>query len=136
MERPGSERILDVRMNVSGIDEQRRVGGEDIEGLLRALRRQGWLIALCVVLATGTALGLSLAQQKQYTASASLLFGDSGLDQQLFGNAGAPTGPTDRQITTDVELVKAPGVLARVTRTLGGADAAALSNRVHVVTTS
>src|SRR5947199_8044242 len=58
-----------------------------VEGLMKGLRRHWWLIALCVVVVTGTAAGLSLVQQKTYSATAKLLFADPQFDQKLFGQS-------------------------------------------------
>jgi capsular exopolysaccharide synthesis family protein len=80
--------------------------GVDLAQLLRALRRRAWVITLMLVVVTGGALGLSLAQQKQYTASTALLFRDPGLDEQLFNSSAfAPSTDPTRQAATNVALV-------------------------------
>ena len=44
------------------------------------------MIVLCAVLVGGAALAFSLHQQKQYTASSSLLFSNNEFDQEIFGS--------------------------------------------------
>lgn len=49
------------------------------------LRRNARLLVLCVLLVPAIALTYSLIQDEKYTASATLLFRDPGLDEKLFG---------------------------------------------------
>ena len=58
-----------------------------IAQLLRTLRRRAWLITICALLVPAAAVAASLAQEKQYSASASLLFRDPGFDQKLFSSS-------------------------------------------------
>ena len=60
-------------------------GNLDLIGALRVLRHRAPLIALCVVITGGAAFALSKAQQKQYTATAQVLFRNAQLDQQAAG---------------------------------------------------
>jgi capsular exopolysaccharide synthesis family protein len=77
---------------------------------------------LCIVLVPALAVGLSLTQQKKYTASASLLFRDPGFDQKVFGStAFAPSSDPNREAATNVRLVSLDVVAARAAKTLGGA---------------
>src|SRR4051812_37832488 len=73
------------------------------------LRRRRWLILICLVVMPAAALGLSLAQEKQYAASAKLLFRDPQFDQQLFGGnsnpTNAPAADPKRQAATNLDLV-------------------------------
>lgn len=94
--------------------EHSRDAEHGLPWLLRALRRRKWLIAFCVLVATGAALALSLSQQKQYTASAKLLFRDPALDQKLFGSVYIP-GPQDpeREAATNVQLASLQEVIDR-----------------------
>jgi receptor protein-tyrosine kinase len=80
--------------------------GLDLEGTLRVLRRRAGLIAICLAVGALSAVGLSLLQQKQYSASASLLFRDPGFDQKLFGSPvlSLARDPT-REAATNVRLV-------------------------------
>src|SRR6476620_4128858 len=56
----------------------------DLGGVIAVLRRRAGLIVLCVVIATVGAVGFSLAQEKEYSASASLLFRNPGFAESLF----------------------------------------------------
>lgn len=49
-------------------------GGFGLEDILKALRRRWWIVAVCAIVTPAAALGFSLAQTKQYSASATLLF--------------------------------------------------------------
>ena len=71
--------------------DQHSVPTSDLERLLRVLRRRRWLILLCVLAATGSAVAFSLLQEKEYTAKALLLFRDPGVDQRLFQSSATPT---------------------------------------------
>src|SRR4051794_7136790 len=68
-------------------------GRSDTERIVRVLRNRSWLIVACLATVTGVALFGSLLQEKQYTATASLLFRDPGFAQNVFG--------TDFQAQTD-----------------------------------
>ena len=54
--------------------------------ILRSLRRRLGVLILCMVTVPAVAFAVSSSQEKQYTASASLLFRDPGFDQKLFGS--------------------------------------------------
>src|SRR4051794_23997333 len=92
-----------------------------LHAMLRVLRRRGWVLVLTVGLLTGAAVGLSVAQQKEYSASASLLFRDPELDQKLFGSTSlsSSTDP-QREAATNVTLVSLEVVAERTARALGG----------------
>ena len=54
----------------------------------------------------GAAVAVTLAQQKQYSATAGLLFRDPGFDQKLFGTTFlAPNKDPNREAATNVKLV-------------------------------
>ena len=90
-------------------------------GLVRAIRRRLPIVLLCAFLVPTAALAYSLTQQKQYSASAALLFRDPQLDQKLFGSTvfQPSTDPT-REAATNVKLVSLETVSARTSRALGG----------------
>jgi succinoglycan biosynthesis transport protein ExoP len=96
-------------------DEEKGDPGSTFHGLLMALRRRLWVIALCMIVAPGVAYGISKSQTKKYTATAQLLFHQSSLEQQL-SNGITPTAsqpvsndPT-RTAATNIALVKLPRV--------------------------
>jgi capsular exopolysaccharide synthesis family protein len=57
---------------------------------LRVLREQRLLIVLVIAIAVGTALVLSLLQEKQYESTASLVIQDETQDVEILGGAASP----------------------------------------------
>jgi succinoglycan biosynthesis transport protein ExoP len=92
----------------------------DLERLLRILRRRGWLILLCLVAVTASAVAFSLRQDKQYAATASLLFRDPAVDRTLFQTSYTPSVDPQRQSATNVRLVSLPSVANNTAARLGG----------------
>ena len=89
--------------------------------ILHVLRRRVRTVAASILILTGLAVVLSLTQQKEYTAAASLLFRDPQLDQKLFGSTFlAPSTDPEREGATNVELVSLPVVAERTERRLPG----------------
>lgn len=91
----------------------------DFEQALRVLRRRWTVIVLCAVLVGGAAVAFSLRQQKQYTASSSLLFSNDDFSQEIFGSTSALSvqDPTSQQ-ATNLDLASLPTVTARTARAL------------------
>jgi succinoglycan biosynthesis transport protein ExoP len=87
--------------------------------LLFVLRRRWRLLAASIVLVAAAAVGFSLLQQNEYTASASLLFRNTQFDQELFGS-NFTTGVVDptRDAATNLDLVSLPTVAARTAAAL------------------
>lgn len=73
------------------------------ERALAIARRNLLLIAICLITVPAVALLYSLLQTKQYTASASLLFGTKSLEARLFGVE--PSGDPQRETATNLKLV-------------------------------
>lgn len=89
--------------------------------LLRAIGRRWLLVLACAVIVPGVALGLTLTQEKKYSASASLLFRDPGFDTTLFGSDFfAPTLDPAREGQTNAELVSLEVISRRTAEELGG----------------
>jgi capsular exopolysaccharide synthesis family protein len=106
----------------------------DLEGVVSTLRRRAGLIVLCLVVTTAVAVGFSLLQEKQYSASAALLFRDPGFAQDLFGSSATPpnTDPT-RDAATNEKLVGLDVVAARTAAVLkGGLDSEDVSDKIEV----
>ena len=106
-----------------------------IAHLLRTLRRRSWLIAICAILAPAAAVAFSLAQEKQYSSSASLLFRDPQFDQKLFSSSTFdPNRDPAREAATNVKLVSLDVVATRTSRALNrpGLDADAIQEKVKV----
>jgi capsular exopolysaccharide synthesis family protein len=96
-----------------------RAGGAS--RILQVVWRRLWVVLAIAALAGGAALALSLSQQKQYSASASLLFRDPALDQKLFGSSFiAPSSDPAREAATNVKLVSLHGIAVRTSRALKG----------------
>lgn len=101
--------------------DSREHSNASVASAARVIRRRFALIALCALIVPAAALGLSLLQEKQYTASASLLFRDPGLDQKLFGSSFIePSRDPDREAATNVRLVSLKAVAARTAGKLPG----------------
>lgn len=105
----------------------------DLERVLVVLRRRAWLILLCVVVAGGAAFGFSKLQQKEYSASASLLFRNPGFAEDLFGSTtpGFNSDPT-REAATNEKLVGLAVVGARAAKFLPGLSPGEVSRMVSV----
>jgi polysaccharide biosynthesis transport protein len=78
---------------------------------LALVRRNMLLLAICLVTVPAVALVYSLLQTKEYTASASLLFGTQSLEARLFGFE--PTGDPQRETATNLKLVSVDQVAVR-----------------------
>ena len=88
--------------------------------VLRMLRRRIGIVLLCAVLLPAAALAFSLAQEKQYSATASLLFRDPQLDQKLFGSTVfAPSNDPTREAATNAKLASLEVVAARTSKAIG-----------------
>lgn len=99
------------------MQEEQEISFDGALGFLR--RRLPWIL-LCVALAAGAAFAYSMLATKQYTATASLVFSDSQLSQQIAGLQ--PTASSDSQIqqATNTELVRLGNTSAKTADILGG----------------
>jgi len=85
-----------------------------LHDLLRALRRRVPIILAITVVITSAVLTLSLRAEKQYTATAKLLFRDPGFDEKLFGSSIlAPSKDPDREAATNLGLVSLDTITKR-----------------------
>ncbi len=92
-------------------------------GLHRALgilRRRFLLIAFCIVLVAGSAYALSKSRTKHYTATASLVFDNNQLNQQVAGLSVANSSTQQSQESTNVKLVELGDTARRTAKVLGG----------------
>ena len=95
--------------------------------ILGVARRGLWLIALCAVLVPAAVVAYSLAQEKEYRASATLLVRQADSPALLDASSSAPSSQDEtRRAATDLSLAGLPIVAARTARRLGvtGADVA------------
>ena len=96
--------------------EQSNLG---IEQILSVLRRRATWIVLCLVVATGAAYGFSKLETKKYTATASLVFNNNQLGQQV---AGLPVASSNNQIAeenTNLKLVELGDMAGKIADLLG-----------------
>jgi tyrosine-protein kinase len=113
--------------------EETNARQNDLGGVIALLRRRAGLILLCVVIATVGAVGFSLAQQKQYSASASLLFRNPGFAESLFGNSvTTPATDPTREAATNEKLVGLEIVAKRTSEHLKGLTPEEVSEMVSV----
>ena len=104
---------------------------DTLEPLFVVLRRRWKIIVVCVLLGLAASIAVSEMQQTEYTASASILFRDSGVDQELFGySAAQPSNDQASQAATNMALVSLPVVASRTAAALhvsGSAVSSAIS---------
>src|SRR5436305_9134175 len=113
---------------------QQREDQSNFVTILRMLRNRWKIVLACAIILPAAALAFSLAQQKQYSASASLLFRDPQFDQKLFGSTVfAPNTDPNREAATNVKLVSLEVVAARTAKALRGrVDPGTISSEVSV----
>jgi succinoglycan biosynthesis transport protein ExoP len=93
--------------------------GGTLERVIRIARRNLGLILLCLVLVPAAAVAVSMLQTKEYTASASLLFRDPGLDQKFTGTPFFQQGTDqDRLAATNLRLVSLDSVATLTARSI------------------
>lgn len=78
----------------------------DLRQSLSIVRRRAPWILLCFVLAVGTAYGFSTRETKKYTATASLVFNNNELSQQVAGLAVASSNEQLARQNTNLKLVQ------------------------------
>ena len=91
----------------------------NLEQALGVLRRRLPLIVLCVVVVAGAAYGYSKHQTKQYTATASLAFGENSLSQQIAGLPATSSNNLVAQQNSNLELVRLGDMAAKTASQLG-----------------
>jgi capsular exopolysaccharide synthesis family protein len=94
-------------------------GGINLEHVLGTLRRRWWVIVLLAVVGAVAGYGISKVQQKQYTATSSVLFQTPPLSQQAYGVNSNPDTPSldPSLMATDLQLLldetRLPGATAQ-----------------------
>jgi succinoglycan biosynthesis transport protein ExoP len=96
----------------------RATGERDPARIVAALRKRWWLIALIGVIAAAGAYYFAGRKPKQYQASSALLFQNSHLDQQLFGNIVVSNSDPARDANTNSTLVALPAISSLVAQQL------------------
>ncbi len=96
--------------------EQTSLSLEQALGILR--RRALWML-LCVVVVAGAAYGFSKHQAKKYTATASLVFSNNQISQQIAGLAPASASSQQATQNTNLKLVQLGDMAAKTAGLLG-----------------
>jgi capsular exopolysaccharide synthesis family protein len=104
----------------------------ELQRVLHVLRRRAIPMALAVVIVAAAAVGFSLLQAKEYSATASILFRAGNLAQELPGSS-APSIDQTAQAATNLQLASLEEVAARTADRLGHRyTQKEISNGVHV----
>jgi len=112
-------------------------GRQERPGFERGLafvRRNFLVLAICLVTVPAAALVYSLLQTKQYTASASLLFGATSLDQRLQSSSLSDEADPERAAATNLKLVSLRRVAVLTQEAIGDPELTAteVSDKVEV----
>jgi tyrosine-protein kinase len=119
---------------MAAVGDSQRAEGLDLPAIAGILRRRASLIVLCVMLTAVAAVGLALRQDKQYSASASLLITDPGFGGRVFGqNYSGQFDTPDRLMATNLRLARLQIVAAQAARNFGdGITAGEVGSKVEV----
>jgi polysaccharide biosynthesis transport protein len=90
-----------------------------IQQVLGVLRRRAPWIFLCFVLVAGAAYGFSKQQAKRYSATASLVFSNNQLSQQVAGLPVASGSNQQAEQSTNLKLVELGDMAAKTAERLG-----------------
>ena len=105
-----------------------------VAALVAVLRRRFILFIAIALVIPATVVAWSQRQETTYTAAASLLFRDPGLDQKVFGASLESSGDPDREAATNIKLVSLDVVAERTARNFDGPfDAGEIASKVEVV---
>ena len=104
-----------------------------LKHLLRAVRRRIVVVLIFLIGVPAVALAISLLAEDQYTASASLLFRDPGLDEQLSDSTVLrPSTDPDREAQTNFQLISLDVVADRAARRLPPLTGEEISEKVVI----
>jgi uncharacterized protein involved in exopolysaccharide biosynthesis len=115
------------------MNEQPTSAGLSAHTVIAMLRRRLWVIVLCFVVVVGATVAFSLLQEPRYSSTATLLFRDPQLDQQLFGSTFLEeSGDPAREAATNVSLVSLDVVADRTAQAIGGISGTEVEEEVEV----
>jgi succinoglycan biosynthesis transport protein ExoP len=97
---------------------ERLTGERDASWVLSAFKRRWWVILLVTAVGAAAAYEFSMRQTKEYTATSSLLFLNTPLDQELLGKQIISNVDPTRQAATNQALVELPTVSRMVAKML------------------
>ena len=101
--------------------------------MLAVLRRRAPWILLCLFLVAGAAYGFSKQEAKKYTTTASLVFNNNQIGQQVAGLAVESSGNQQPQQQTNVKLVELGDMSAKTASLIGhGLSKEAVSDAISV----
>jgi capsular exopolysaccharide synthesis family protein len=101
--------------------------------LLRVLRRRIRIVVLSAVVVMAAAVVFSAVREKQYSATASLLFRDPALDQKLLGGSGGQDSEDPfRAAATNLQLVSLEVVSERTAADVGGLSSDDVDSKVDI----
>jgi capsular exopolysaccharide synthesis family protein len=101
------------------LEEPQALDHIDLQRWLRGLRQRWWVVLGCLLLVGGSAAAFALTRQKQYTATASVLFSESQIGNDLLGIINTSNSQTAPQ-ADDVKLVQSSQVALRTSHALAG----------------
>lgn len=130
--------LMSSPSEVAALPPGTSVGGRAAEapfdGALRILRRHVVLIAIAIVFTGGAAYAYSARKEKEYTASASILFRDPSTD--ITGTGGSDFADPQRVAATNQELLSLAVVAEAASKRLHGSiGAQAIASAVTVTST-
>jgi succinoglycan biosynthesis transport protein ExoP len=113
-----------------GGDQERPAFGRS----LITVRRNLLLLVICILTVPAVALVYSLLQTPQYTASASLLFGSTSLDQRLQSSSLTDEADPERVAATNLKLVSLQRISVLTAKAIDqpGLTASDVSDKVEV----
>jgi succinoglycan biosynthesis transport protein ExoP len=119
---------------VAAVSDSQRAEGLDLSAIAGILRRRAWLIVLCVALTALAAVALAVRQDKQYSATSSLLITDPGFGGRVFGqNYSGQFDTPDRLMATNLRLARLQIVAAQAASDFGeGITAGEVSSKIEV----
>jgi polysaccharide biosynthesis transport protein len=105
----------------------------NVAALVAVLRRRFILFIAIALVIPAAVVEWSLRQEKTYTAAASLLLRDPGLDQKVFGASLESSRDPEREAATNIKLVSLDVVAERTSRRLDGRlNAGEIASKVEV----
>ncbi len=94
-------------MSAQGADVEQQL---DVRALLGMMRRRGWIVAVITVVATVTALLLSLQQSEQYAATAQVRITDPSSEAVFAITQGINSTQAAREVATQLEILRSPRI--------------------------